>query len=338
MNDGAFNHDLHDRRRLRSNGSTSEEKRHQALDEGSGLPRRTDERCGRAVRWRAARRRRSPAVGLQVQASDRRASAPTAPERLCGTCAASICRPELVSRSEGHKARYCAQLGVLEYCIPECATVATCLSCWYPGRVLMADKLPRRARPRSNATVGRDRRCGADGSVFALDRDRRQRSGRYRLGSRKDRRPASLPFYVGLMILGIEHRQFRHGRSRSRSDRSSFAEWGQLAQVMSMLVPTAIYVALGADDRDLRRLALLLIAGLHAMARHATAGAMVAAIALGVLDRRLFILREVVPPAFAARADRGVSGYYCTAFHGEPAARIRTCQSETADAGRASCE
>jgi putative tricarboxylic transport membrane protein len=52
-----------------------------------------------------------------------------------------------------------------------------------------------------------------------------------------------VPFYVGLMILGSSVINFGAILSE-RSDRRLFAEWGQLAKVMSMLVPTAIYVAL----------------------------------------------------------------------------------------------
>ena len=51
------------------------------------------------------------------------------------------------------------------------------------------------------------------------------------------------PFYVGLVILD------RASSISARSCRNDamtqlFAEWGQLGKVMSMLVPTAIYVAL----------------------------------------------------------------------------------------------
>jgi putative tricarboxylic transport membrane protein len=52
-----------------------------------------------------------------------------------------------------------------------------------------------------------------------------------------------VPFYVGLLILGSSIINLGVVVSQ-RSDRRLFAEWGQLGQVMSMLVPTAIYVAL----------------------------------------------------------------------------------------------
>jgi putative tricarboxylic transport membrane protein len=52
-----------------------------------------------------------------------------------------------------------------------------------------------------------------------------------------------VPFYVGLLILGSSIINFGAVISERR-DRRLFAEWGQLGQVMSMLVPTAIYVAL----------------------------------------------------------------------------------------------
>jgi putative tricarboxylic transport membrane protein len=51
------------------------------------------------------------------------------------------------------------------------------------------------------------------------------------------------PFYVGLTILGSSIVNLGAAVSEHR-DRRLFAEWGQLGQVMSMLVPTALYVAL----------------------------------------------------------------------------------------------
>jgi putative tricarboxylic transport membrane protein len=51
-----------------------------------------------------------------------------------------------------------------------------------------------------------------------------------------------VPFYVGLLILASSIVNFGTALA-ARSDHL-FAQWGQLGQVMSMLVPTAIYVAL----------------------------------------------------------------------------------------------
>jgi putative tricarboxylic transport membrane protein len=51
------------------------------------------------------------------------------------------------------------------------------------------------------------------------------------------------PFYVALVILGASIVNFGAVISRP-ADHQLFAEWGQLRQVMAMLVPTAIYVAL----------------------------------------------------------------------------------------------
>jgi putative tricarboxylic transport membrane protein len=56
-------------------------------------------------------------------------------------------------------------------------------------------------------------------------------------------RPGFFPFYVALMILGASIVNFGAVISRP-PDHKLFAEWGQLRQVMAMLVPTAIYVAL----------------------------------------------------------------------------------------------
>jgi hypothetical protein len=52
-----------------------------------------------------------------------------------------------------------------------------------------------------------------------------------------------VPFYVGLLILGSSLVNFG-AKFAERSDQRLFAEWGQLGKVMSVLVPTAIYVAL----------------------------------------------------------------------------------------------
>src|SRR5262249_33251126 len=51
------------------------------------------------------------------------------------------------------------------------------------------------------------------------------------------------PFYIGLTILGSSIINFGTVFA-DRADRQLFADWGQLRQVLSMLVPTAIYVAL----------------------------------------------------------------------------------------------
>lgn len=51
-----------------------------------------------------------------------------------------------------------------------------------------------------------------------------------------------VPFYVGLLILGSSIVNFGTVLAE-RSDHRLFAEWGQLAKVMSILVPTSIYVA-----------------------------------------------------------------------------------------------
>jgi putative tricarboxylic transport membrane protein len=52
-----------------------------------------------------------------------------------------------------------------------------------------------------------------------------------------------VPFYVGLLILGSSIINLG-AVIRERRDNRLFAELGQLRKVMSMLVPTAIYVAL----------------------------------------------------------------------------------------------
>jgi len=52
-----------------------------------------------------------------------------------------------------------------------------------------------------------------------------------------------VPFYVGLLILGSSVVNLGAVLSEP-SDKRIFAEWGQLGKVMSILVPTSIYVAL----------------------------------------------------------------------------------------------
>jgi putative tricarboxylic transport membrane protein len=51
------------------------------------------------------------------------------------------------------------------------------------------------------------------------------------------------PFYVGLLIL-VSSVINLVGALQERADGTLFAEWGQLRQVMSILIPTVIYVAL----------------------------------------------------------------------------------------------
>jgi putative tricarboxylic transport membrane protein len=51
------------------------------------------------------------------------------------------------------------------------------------------------------------------------------------------------PFYIGLLILISSVVNFVRIAPKT-SDRQLFADWGQLRKVMSVLVPTAIYVAL----------------------------------------------------------------------------------------------
>jgi hypothetical protein len=51
------------------------------------------------------------------------------------------------------------------------------------------------------------------------------------------------PFYIGLFILGGSIVNFVNVIAAGRSDKV-FAEWGQLRQVLSVVVPSAIYVAL----------------------------------------------------------------------------------------------
>lgn len=55
-------------------------------------------------------------------------------------------------------------------------------------------------------------------------------------------RAGFFPFYLGLFILAASI--FNLWRAAAGSRDKLFAEWGQLRQVMSVVVPTAVYVAL----------------------------------------------------------------------------------------------
>ncbi len=55
-------------------------------------------------------------------------------------------------------------------------------------------------------------------------------------------RAGFFPFYVGLAILLATVVNLAHALSADR--KKLFAEWGQLRQVLSVVIPTAIYVAL----------------------------------------------------------------------------------------------
>jgi putative tricarboxylic transport membrane protein len=56
-------------------------------------------------------------------------------------------------------------------------------------------------------------------------------------------RAGFFPFYIGLMIVGGSIINFVMIFLAERSDKL-FADWGQLRQVLSVVIPTAIYVAL----------------------------------------------------------------------------------------------
>jgi len=56
-------------------------------------------------------------------------------------------------------------------------------------------------------------------------------------------RAGFFPFYIGLFILGASVVNFWQAWADGVSDRL-FAEWGQLGQVLSVVVPSAVYVAL----------------------------------------------------------------------------------------------
>ena len=112
------------------------------------------------------------------------------------------------------------------------------------------------------------------------------------------------PFYVGLVILGSSIVNFGAVISRAIRHRL-FAEWGQLRQVMAMLVPTAIYVALIPWIGIYVASILLIAVFMRWLGRYGWG-----------IDRRdlggragrdLRHLRKMVPRAFAEGTDRGIS-------------------------------
>ena len=56
-------------------------------------------------------------------------------------------------------------------------------------------------------------------------------------------RAGFFPFYIGLFILGASVVNFIQASAETGSDRL-FAEWGQLWQVVSVIIPSAVYVML----------------------------------------------------------------------------------------------
>ena len=66
-------------------------------------------------------------------------------------------------------------------------------------------------------------------------------------------RAGFFPFYVGLFDPDREHRQSSFMRCRGSRREELFADWGQLRQVLSVVVPTAVYVAVIPVDRHLCR-------------------------------------------------------------------------------------
>jgi putative tricarboxylic transport membrane protein len=87
------------------------------------------------------------------------------------------------------------------------------------------------------------------------------------------------PFYIGLTILGSSIINFATVFA-DRSDRQLFAEWGQLRKVLSMLVPTTIYVALVPWLGIYLASALLIAVFMRWLGRYGWR--MIAAIAVGV--------------------------------------------------------
>ena len=52
------------------------------------------------------------------------------------------------------------------------------------------------------------------------------------------------PFYVGLIVIDLLRGQSVHSARRAPTTARLFARWGQLRQVLSVVMPTAIYVAI----------------------------------------------------------------------------------------------
>jgi hypothetical protein len=114
------------------------------------------------------------------------------------------------------------------------------------------------------------------------------------------------PFYIGLTILGSSIINFATVFAE-RPDGQLFAEWGQLRKVLSMLVPTTIYVALVPWLGIYVASALLIAVFMRWLGGYGWR--MLVAIALGV-PVAIRDLREMVPGAVAEGTDRGAAGSF----------------------------
>jgi putative tricarboxylic transport membrane protein len=92
-------------------------------------------------------------------------------------------------------------------------------------------------------------------------------------------RAGFFPFYIGLMIVGATIINFITIVFGERSDKL-FADWGQLRQVISVVIPTAIYVALVPNIGIYASSALLIAVFMKWLGRYGWG--IVAAVSIGV--------------------------------------------------------
>jgi putative tricarboxylic transport membrane protein len=92
-------------------------------------------------------------------------------------------------------------------------------------------------------------------------------------------RAGFFPFYIGLMIVGATIINFITIVFGERSDKL-FADWGQLRQVISVVIPTAIYVALVPNIGIYASSALLIAVFMKWLGRYGWGT--VAAVSIGV--------------------------------------------------------
>jgi hypothetical protein len=87
------------------------------------------------------------------------------------------------------------------------------------------------------------------------------------------------PFYVGLIILAASAFNLVQAVA-VRGDGSLFAQWGQLRQVLAVVIPTAIYVALIPFAGIYLSSAILVAVFMRWLGRYGAA--MIAAVAIGI--------------------------------------------------------
>ena len=135
-------------------------------------------------------------------------------------------------------------------------------------------------------------------ALLARDRHRRQPQGRHRLGRR--RAEGRLLSVLHLADRADLLRRQSGARLREFTGREVFAEWGQLRQVLSVVIPTTVYVVRGARARHVRVVGPADRRFMSWIGRYSWP--MVLAIAIGVPILTYITVRALVPGAAAQGA------------------------------------